>query len=288
MKPLLFRVPKTEIESFRVQEDCLQHFYDSLHFHPEYQVTLIIEGTGTLFVGDRIDRFQPFDLFFLGSNIPHVFRSDAEYYDTTTQLNVHSISIYFRKEVFGESLFELPEMGAIKDLLIESSRGIRIGTKSDILPLMQQIIATEGFERMLSFWKILYEVVKSNNREALSSITYHQPQKENDNKRINAVFDFLMQHYAQEISLEQVAEIANMTTNAFCRFFKLHTRKTFSDFLNDIRIGHACKMLTTDKFSVSEICFACGFNNLSNFNRQFRRRMAITPTDYAKKYLMKK
>lgn len=288
MKPLLFRVPKTEVESFRVQEDNLLHFYDSLHFHPEYQITLIIEGTGTHFVGDQIDRFQPFDLYLLGTNLPHVFRSDAEYYNPENQLSVHSISIYFRKEVFGESLFELPEMTSIKDLLIEASRGIRIREKTEILDKMEQLVSKQGFERMLSFWQILNEIVKSNHREALSGITYHQPQKENDNKRINAVFEFLMQNYAQEITLEQVAEIANMTTNAFCRFFKLHTRKTFSDFLNDIRIGHACKMLTTDKFSVSEICFACGFNNLSNFNRQFRRRMAVTPTDYAKKYLMKK
>lgn len=288
MRPLLFRVPKTEIESFRVQEDSLLYFYDSLHFHPEYQITLIIEGIGTHFVGDCIDRFQPFDLYFLGTNIPHVFRSDAEYYNPENQLSVHSISIYFRKEAFGDILFELPEMASLKDLLFEASRGIRIRNKADILPKMYEIVKKQGFERLLAFWQILHEIVKSNEREALSSITYHQPQKESDNKRINAVFEFLMQNYAQEITLEQVAEIANMTANAFCRFFKLHTRKTFSDFLNDIRIGHACKMLTTDKFSVSEICFACGFNNLSNFNRQFRRRMAITPTDYAKKYLMKK
>ncbi|GGD46944.1 AraC family transcriptional regulator [Emticicia aquatilis] len=284
MKPLLFRIPKTETESFRVQVDDLPYFYDTLHFHPEWQITLILESTGTQFVGDNVERFQPFDVYFLGSNLPHVFRNDAEYYAENQR--AYSVSVYFRGDLLGENFFDIPETQHLKALLTEASRGIRIRNNETnaLTDLIKSISNKQGFDKLLTFLQILNEIDISTNKEFLSSITYQSPQKEVDNQRINATFEFLMKNFEREISLEEVAEIANITPNAFCRFFKLRTRKTFSDFLNDVRIGHACRMLQNNEKSVLEICFSSGFNNVSNFNRQFKRRMKMSPSAYLKKF----
>jgi len=285
MKPLLFRIPKTEAESFRIQVDDLTHFYDTLHFHPEWQITLILESTGTQFVGDNIERFQPYDIYFLGSNLPHVFRNDAEYY--TQNLRAHSVSIYFRGDLLGENFFDIPETIHLKTLLNESSRGFRIRNQeaNTLTDLIESITSRQGFEKLLTFLQILDEVA-SSQKEFLSSITYQSSQKEVDNQRINDVFEFLMQNYEREIELGEVAEIAHMSPNAFCRFFKLRTRKTFSDFLNDIRIGHACRMLQSEDKTILEVCYANGFNNVSHFNRQFKRRTHLTPSLYLRKYAL--
>jgi AraC-like DNA-binding protein len=284
MKPLLFRIPKTETESFRVQIDALPYFYDTLHFHPEWQITLMLESTGTQFVGDNVARFQPYDIYFLGSNLPHVFRNDAEYY--TTSMRAYSISIYFRGDILGENFFDIPETQHLKTLLNEASRGFRIRNReaNELTALVESVINKKGFGKLLTFLEILNAISVSPHKEFLSSIAYQSTQKETDNQRINDVFEFLMRNYEREVNLEEVAEIASMTPNAFCRFFKLRTRKTFSEFLNDIRIGHACRMLQSGDTSVLEVCFANGFNNVSNFNRQFKNRTKMTPSAYLRKY----
>lgn len=288
MKPLLFRIPKTETESFKVQVDDLPHFYDTLHFHPEWQITLILESNGTQFVGDNVERFQPFDIYFLGSNLPHVFRNDAEYY--TDNLRAYSISVYFRGDLLGENFFDIPETQHLKALLSEASRGIRIRNNEEnaLTNLIKSITSNQGFDKLLSFLQILNEIDIAPNKEYLSSITYQSPLKEVDNQRINEVFVFLMKNFSKEILLEEVAAIANMTPNAFCRFFKIHTRKTLTDFLNDIRIGNACRMLQNNQMSVLEICFSSGFNNVSHFNRQFKLRKNTSPSVYLKSFHIKK
>ncbi len=284
MKPLLFRIPKTETESFRVQIDDLPYFYDTLHFHPEWQITLMLESTGTQFVGDNVARFQAYDIYFLGSNLPHVFRNDAEYYSSS--MRAHSISIYFRGDILGENFFDIPETLHLKSLLTEASRGFRIRNveANKLTALIESITHKKGFDKLLTFLEILNAISVSPHKEFLSSIAYQSTQKEADNQRINDVFEFLMRNYERDVSLDEVAGIANMTPNAFCRFFKLRTRKTFSAFLNDIRIGHACRMLQSGDNSVLEVCYANGFNNVSNFNRQFKNRTKMTPSVYLKKY----
>jgi AraC-like DNA-binding protein len=284
MKPLLFQIPKTETESFRVQVDDLPYFYDKLHFHPEWQITLVLQSSGTQFVGDSVERFQPFDVYFLGSNLPHVFRNDAEYYHENLRAN--AVSVYFRGDLMGENFFDIPETWHLKTLLAEASRGIRIRNNEPnaLTDLIKSIANKQGFDKLLTFLQILNEIDVSTKKEFLSSIAFQSPQKESDNQRVNSVFEFLMKNFEREISLEEVAEIANMTPNAFCRFFKLRTRRTFLDFLNDIRIGHACRMLQNNENNVLEICFSSGFNNVSNFNRQFKRRMKMSPRVYLKKF----
>ena len=175
LKSLLFRIPKTETESFRVQVDDLPYFYDTLHFHPEWQIMLILESAGTQFVGNNVERFQPFDVYFLRSNLPHVFRNDAEYYIESQ--GAYSVSVYFRGDLLGENFFDIPETQYLKELLIEASRGIRIRNNeaNALSGLIKSIPNKQGFNKLLTFLQILNEIDISPNKELLSSITCQSP-----------------------------------------------------------------------------------------------------------------
>lgn len=286
MKALLFRNPKTEKESFHVQVDRLPHFYDTLHYHPEVQVTLILEGTGTLFIGDCIEQFGPGDLIVIGANLPHVMRNDQEYYEEGSGLMSHAISIYFRQEAFGDRFFELPETRHIREWIHKAARGVRLrhqlnaAVASDITRMPE----LENFERFRSLLSILHYLANNDSYEYLSSVSFSTPQKDTDSQKINDVFDYVMQHFAEEIRLESVAEIAHMSPTAFCRYFKQRTRKTFSRFLNEVRVGNACKLLLEGDHTISEVSFRCGYNNISNFNRQFKSIAKFTPSEYVQKF----
>jgi AraC-like DNA-binding protein len=285
MKALLFKIPVSAKESFLVQEDKQPYFYDSLHFHPEYQLTLFLKGAGTEFVGDSIGRFQSGDLVLLGANLPHVFRCDEEYYQGF-DLAAHSISVYFRHEALGRDFFQLPEMQAIRNLLHHSSRGLRwrVNAPANLADSFGQLLENEGFERLYGLLGILNQLTRQPSPEILSGISYSEPQSETDNERINRVFEFVIKHYDQPIRLEQAASLASMSETAFCRFFKLRTRKTFTEFVNEVRIGYACKRLYQQTSGISEIAYQCGFNNVAYFNRQFKHVVKLSPTAYREQF----
>lgn len=284
MKPLYFKIPKTSGETILVHYEEQDHFYDSLHFHPEVQVMIIVEGSGTQFIGDCIGSFNPGDVFLLGSNLPHVFRNDKKYYEQETVLKAKNISIFFDPGSFGEKFFSLPEAYPIQKLLLNSIRGIRVKgeTKRMITALAQEMLSMEGFDRLIQNFAILNLLSRSKELELLSSIGFDGPQKDSDSKKINDVFTYIMKNFSEEIKLQEAADIANMSVNAFCRYFKQHTRKTFSKFLNEIRVGHACRLLMEDNWNIRETAYACGYDNISYFNRQFKDIMNYTPSEYVK------
>lgn len=286
MKALLFRNPKTEKESFHVQVDKLPHFYDTLHFHPEVQITLVLEGEGTLFIGDCIESFGPGDVIAMGANLPHVLRCDKSYYETDSQMQVHGISIYFNQEAFGERFFELPETRHIYEWLSKTSRGLRLQGKysADLVPLIERMPDSHGFDRFNALMELLNQMAVHTNYEYLSSVGFSSPQKDIDSRKINDVFDYVMQNFADEIRLEAVADVANMSPTAFCRYFKQRTSKTFSRFLNEVRIGNACKLLLEGDNTITEVSYSCGYNNISNFNRQFKTVTKFTPSAYVRKF----
>jgi AraC-like DNA-binding protein len=286
MKALLYSNPKTETESFHVQVDEMAHFYDSLHYHPEVQVTLILRGTGTLFVGDCIEQFKPGDLIVIGANLPHVLRCDAEYYENDPEMKAHGISLYFKPEAFGDHFFQLPETRHISEWIRKISRGIRVAPSDTTLidELIRLMPELEGFERFRALLSILHHLTRAHNFDYLSSVSFTTPQKDTDSKKINNVFDYVMLNFPREIRLDTVAEVAHMSPTAFCRYFKQRTRKTFSRFLNEVRIGNACKLLLEGDNTVTEVSFNCGYNNISNFNRQFKAISKFTPSEYVRKY----
>ncbi len=282
MKPIYFQIPKTSGETVRVQYDQQPHFYDNLHFHPEVQIMLICESSGTRFIGDSIGSFGPGDLLLLGPNLPHVFRNDKKYYEQDPQLQASNVSVFFQFESFGEPFLSLPEVYPILKLLQSSGRGIAIrgGTRERATALVHQMLPLEGFERLITLFSFLSLVSRSMEIELLSSVGFDGPQKDSDSRKINDVFSYIMENFSQDVRLQEAANIASMSVNAFCRYFKQHTRKTFSTFLNEIRIGHACRLLIEDRWNVRETAFECGYDNISYFNRQFKDITGYTPSEY--------
>ncbi len=282
MKPLLFRVPTVDSRSFRVQVDDGPHLYNRLHFHPEYQLTLIREGVGTLVAGDRIDRFQPFDVLLLGANLPHVFRNDPSYFEAGSTQRALSYSVFLRYNPTDGPLFGLPELEHLTHLLRDSIYGVRIrATQPNALTSqLEELHRLRPFEQLTCLFSVLDQLAAHPNREMLSATAYEKPRRPDDHQRLDNVFSFIMNRYAQPITLEDVAAEASLTPGAFCRFFRLHTRKTFSRLLNEVRIKHACRMLQETPDSISQIALACGYGNLSNFNRQFKAITGLTPGHY--------
>lgn len=292
VKPVLFKNPNPErssdaASSFYLQEDLEKYFYDILHYHPEYQLTVIYKGEGTLFVGDRIDRFEPGDVFLFGPNLPHVLRCDPSYYEDESELESFGISLYFRLDSFGPDFFDLPETENIKGLLSRSATGLRFtGIGLDRIRMaMKEMKNLQGMKRLLSLFTMMENLAKEVevHSSAISGIHYTNPLKETDSKRINATFEYVMNNFKEEISLNDVADIANMSPSSFSRFFRQRTRKTFSRFVNEVRIGNACQLLRKADCTIYESAYSSGYNNLSNFNRQFKLITGHSPREYIRK-----
>ena len=286
MRAVRFIIPKTGGNSFRVQTERSTHFYDSIHYHPEHQITVILKGEGTRFIGNHVERFQPGEVYFIGRNVPHVFKCDAGYYEGNDQLEASSISVFFKDETFGPQFFEIPEMSHIKRLLDLASLGVRIDgdDRKRVAGILNSIAAQDGFQRFQSLLSILDLCSKSDSLQTLSSIRYTSPSKDLENERINVVFQFLSKNFRKEVSLAQISSIANMTPNAFCRYFKQRTGKAFTVFLNEMRVESAAKLIAGSHDNFGNIAQECGFNSISYFNRQFKRVMQTSPMAYRNKY----
>ncbi len=282
MKALPFKIPHGSKASIKVDHDIMPHFYDTYHTHEELQLTLILKGHGTAYIGDRIIQFQKGDVYLLGQNLPHVFKDRMIGDDQ----GVESISIFFLPEFMGKGFLSLPESRLLATLITESVRGLLLedNLKRITTDKVWQVFRKSGLERLLALIEILEAIANSDEVNFISSPGYHKPKRLLDGQKINDVFDFMMSNFSREIKLYEIAEIAHMSPTAFCRYFKHHTRKTYSRFLNEIRVGQACKMLVDDELSVSDISMNSGFNNISNFNRQFKKITDLTPSEYQRRH----
>jgi len=282
IKALPFKIPKTEQTSFHTQVDLEPFFYDTLHQHPEIQVTLIEESHGTLIYGDYLGSFQPGDVFVIGSNAPHVFRNDSSYYKSNSDLHAKALTFFFDKETLGAPFLELPEAKGLVELINQAGRGMKLsGSCIETLRLsIRTLFKQEGLNRIIYLIEILKQLSSAEQFEYLSGQLQTKKVNEVEGKRLNDIFNFTMEAYDRPIQLAEVAAIANMTTTAFCRYFKQHTRKTYLDFLNEYRIGQACKLLAEKDKPIAQIAFESGFNNLSNFNRRFKGVKGVSPRDF--------
>lgn len=285
MKPLLFRNLIAANESFHIQEDLLVNFYDFLHYHPELQLTLVLKSKGSAVIGDRVIPFEEGDLFLIGPSLPHVFRNERTADNINDQPEVHTISVYFRFNSFGEHFFDLPENYLIKELLQNSCRGIRFMEieKKSVKGYILELKKKRGTELLITFLQILDNLSKCAKFESLSSLSFMNTKNDSESKRIQDIYTFVMTNFSREINLEEMAEVSKMSVTSFCRFFKQRTRKTFTVFVNEVRIGHACKELLYTDYNINEVAYRCGFNNISYFNRQFKVVTGQTPSEYAKK-----
>ncbi|MFH0759212.1 MAG: AraC family transcriptional regulator [Bacteroidota bacterium] len=288
MKPVLEKVSSSINASFNyelVEESC---FYTMWHYHPEFEIIFMLEGTGTGFVGDGFFNFGPGTLSLIGENVPHVWLNEKKYYEKGAGLLARSIVIKFRKDFLGSNFFEIPEMVKIRKLFSNSARGMifKGKTRSLVSEMVAGIIEEQDpEERLFRLLKILKLMSVDPDPGYISNRPYYEKGNSQDIDRIDRIYKFLMSHYTRKIELSEVAGIASLSPTAFCRYFKSRTNKTFSQFLNEIRIGHACKLLIERDLSISEVCYHSGFNYPSNFHKQFKKIKGITPQAYQARYL---
>ena len=269
-------------ESFIIKDLVHSYFNPNWHFHPEFQISLIIKGKGTRFVGDHVQTFSEGDLVITGPNLPHLWRSDDVYFKKDSSLKTRGLVIYFDHELFSKSLLEKEEFYKINKLIERSARGMEFYgvTKKKVIKLLLQIGKQRGFNRFIKLFEILNILAESDNYNLLSSIGYNNKFKNEDAEKMRIVYEYVMTNFKTKISLEEISSMLNMSTTSFCRYFKPRANKTFTRFVNDIRIGHVKKLLFEDNLNISEISYECGFNTLSNFNRQFKAVTNMSPYEY--------
>lgn len=252
------------------------------HYHPKLELTFVTEGSGKRLVGDSIEEFGPGDLIFIGKNIPHVWIPQENKYGTTHSRSLESVYMQFGDELIPDSLLGLPEMKNVRRAVRLSQRGVRITgrTLNRASSYMLELPYMGSFERMMNFYRILDEIGNSRELIHLASEEYVSGKFRSTNERISRIHEYMMAHYQENISLARLAGLVHMAPESLCRFFKSQMGASIFDYLNKIKVDYACKLLINPDLNISEIGYDCGFNNISHFNKQFKKVMKMTPSEY--------
>lgn len=276
MKIYPFKIPKPDHSNLVYQEDIELVFYDQLHQHDEIQISYIKKGKGSLLVADRITNYQEGDIFIIGSNIPHAFKSEK-----TNREHSVMLSLFFTTQSFGQDFFEQQDFSEIHPLFEKIRHGIQVESHHEaVIHQFNKLKKASKLERFILLMEVL-KIISLSKTSPLSDFVYQKQFSDIDGKRLRTIFDFTIEHAVEPIQLEDIANIANMTKNAFCKYFKKRTNKTYIQFLTEIRIESACRLLQQNKeLSIPQVAFSSGFQNISNFNRKFKRLKGITPLQY--------
>lgn len=287
MRPILLKVTPAANASIDIRHEVAPYFCNPWHFHPEYELTLILKSAGVRFVGDNIERFAEGELTLVGPNLPHYWRNDPSFYQRRAPAGAEAIILRFSESCLGEDFFTRPEMHDIRHLLHKANRGVKIeGAGRDaVTARLKATLHLNGFRRMLEFLALLYEAATNSKHRLLASRGFSLAPDPAESERVNRVFAYLIENFTRPVHLKEVAAVAHMNDTAFCRYFRQHTGKTLIGLINEMRIGYACKLLAERELNISEICYACGFQNLSNFNRLFKTFTRLTPTEYRRRHL---
>ncbi len=253
------------------------HFPGIWHFHDEYELTLVEKSFGSRMVGDHIERFKAGDLVLIGKNLPHTWRNDEQVKGVSEALVIH-----FLEDFLGNTFFNIPEMYKVKRLLERSGRGLKIekGIANKVAEIMRAMEKSSGAERVLQLLHILKLLSEFKTLEELCSEGFTNSIHYADSDRLKRVYEYIMNNFQEDVSLSKAAKVANMSPTAFSRYFKTRTRKSYTQFVIELKIGYACKLLINEKVSVADVCYQSGFQNLSNFNQQFKSITNLTPKKY--------
>ncbi|MET0392784.1 MAG: AraC family transcriptional regulator [Chitinophagaceae bacterium] len=287
MKPHFHKVTTPLQSSFSIRHDRQSNFGRIWHYHPELELQYTIRGEGVRFIGDNVDNFSPGEVLLLGENLPHTWRCSEEYYQNSPGLSAEAIVIQFLPDCFGKDIFSLPEAYLVPKLFEKARKGMNIKGKAreQVIGLMHQAVHATHLERLIVMLNIIRVLAETDEYTPIASAHAFYKSNESETLRLNKVCTYTLSNYKKEISLEEVAAISNLSVTSFCRYFKMMTKKTFFDFLIEIRISHACRMLVDDKYPIGVVCFECGFNNISNFYRHFKKVTGMKPLEYKRKYL---
>lgn len=286
MKPQLLKVSTNIVHSFSARRDTEPDVNSHWHYHQEAELVYFKSGSGTQFIGDSIEHFKTGDVVLVGANLPHYWKFDEEYFaGGTAQADV--FVIHFNENFWGDVFLNLPENKAIKQTLDSAKQGIRLtgDTDGQAGKLIENIIAIEGPFKIMLLMQVIMALGGHPQRQALASIGFHYNFQETEKDRINAIYNYTIANFKNKIKLDEIAAIANVSPNSFCRFFKSRSHKTYSQFINEIRVGHACKLLIDNQLNVKEICYESGFYNFASFHKYFKQITGKSPLGYQKTFV---
>jgi AraC-like DNA-binding protein len=275
------KVPLSPGESFRLLEYEGPHFDAPWHFHPEYELTLIVESRGTRFVGDSVLRFEPGDLCLIGPNLPHCWLNSRG-----ARGRSRAIVVQFAEGFLGQDFWKAPELRPVFTLLQRSGRGLGFQGSGRALAAKElaELGKFRGTERLLRTLLLLGRLASARDTRPLASASFAPTLNLAASQRIDRVYRHLVENFRKQITLSEVATIARLSPAAFCREFLKNTGKPLMAVVNEMRVGHACRLLIEGKHNASEACYESGFNNVAHYNRMFKRITKLTPSAYQKRF----
>ncbi|GGW28303.1 AraC family transcriptional regulator [Arenibacter certesii] len=288
MKLHLLNRASLQHSSFTVTINNFSHFLKVWHYHPELELVYIIKSTGTRFIGDGIEKFEEGELVLLGENLPHMWLNDEVYFGEDSNLTAEAIAIHFKEDFLGEEFLKAIEMKSISQLVKRARQGIKFtNIDNGVLTKIKELVNMDPFHKIMGLLEILHLLSTHEEYQLLSSPGFLNSFNKTDNKSLDEIYEYIFKNFNQPIGSKDVAEVARMNPSAFSRFFKRVHRKTFTRYLNEIRIGYACKLLIENRDNITPVCYDSGFNNISNFNRHFKSIMGMSPSEYVKLHTQK-
>ena len=287
MKPHYHKVPKNLENSFSLRKDISANFESTWHYHPELELHYTKKGEGLRFIGDNISNFYSDEMLLLGENLPHTWKSHDAYLHPQSKLEVETMVMHFLPDCLGQEFLSLPEAYALTQLFKKAKNGLLIqgDTKTKLLTLLEAAHQAENLNRIALFISILSTLAETTDYEPIASAHAFYQSNQLETDRLNQIYTYTLKNYMNKISLTEIASLSCLSITSFCRYFKIMTNKTYTDFLSEIRISYACKFLIENKeLTIESISTETGFNNASNFFRQFKKTIGLTPKAYRKKY----
>lgn len=283
MKPFKEVINYLAGNSFVIKYNDFEHFSVPYHYHNEFELAYIVTSTGKKFIGDIFEDFGPGDLVFCGSTLPHFFLNDKQYYSGNPDLRVKAYILQFPADYFSDNQLKRPEFAFISRLLANSSRGLKFpeSTKKQAGEIIKKMYQDSGLVRYFTLIELL-NLLGQSEFAPIASQGYSKSAHHNFDGRLVKVYEYSIQNFSKKISLNEVASVAGMNPAAFCRYFRNKMRKTYAEFVNELRINNACNLLRNSNETIAFVCFETGFNNLSNFNRQFKEIIGKSPSEYRK------
>lgn len=272
MKPQLLKVSAGPASSFSIRQDRVPYINNRWHYHSEIELIHFKEGNGTQFIGDNIKAFRSGDVVLVGADLPHYWSFYNNYFEDNCDSSPDVRVAHFGENFWGRQFLDLPENKSIKVIIEKAKRGIQVHgkTKEVVADLLEKMLTERGSRKILLLIESLETIANSDEITVLSSLSFKQNLKEAENDRINCVYQYSLANYKRKIQMEEIAGVANMSPNSFCRYFKSKTRKTYSNFLIEIRVGIACKLLLENRLSIKQICYESGFQNFASFHKYFK------------------
>src|SRR5690606_28031336 len=281
MKAKFHQVPKPFNNAFSIRHDILPHFGTIWHYHPEIELHYLIKGEGVRFIGVHIDHFREDDMVLLGSNLPHTWKCNEIKQE---EHPVEALELHSHPECVGKEYLAVTKRKEILKLLQLSKNGLIIheDTKERIKELMAAMQHTNGLEKLIYLFAIFRVLATSEEYDTLSNSFAYSKLNKIDESRMDKVFSHTLKNFKEKIAIEDVATLCNLSTTSFCRYFKMITNKSYFDFLTEVRLNHACRLIIDSDLTMQHIAVESGFENTSNFYRHFRNFKGLTPTEYRK------